>query len=50
MEAADRGDLSTVHDLLVEGMIELRGIRTLITLRRSSPKATPARLRRHYSL
>jgi len=26
MEAADRGDLSTVHDLLVEGMIELRGI------------------------
>jgi hypothetical protein len=25
IEAADRGDLSTVHDLLVEGMIELRG-------------------------
>jgi hypothetical protein len=26
MEAADRGDLATVHDLLVEGMIELRGV------------------------
>jgi hypothetical protein len=26
MKAADRGDLSTVHDLLVEGMIELRGV------------------------
>lgn len=26
MEAADRGDLSTVHDLLVEGMIELKGV------------------------
>ena len=26
MEAANRGDLPTVHDLLVEGMIELRGI------------------------
>jgi hypothetical protein len=26
VKAADRGDLSTVHDLLVEGMIELRGI------------------------
>jgi hypothetical protein len=26
VEAADRGDLTTVHDLLVEGMIELRGL------------------------
>ena len=26
VEAADRGDLLAVHNLLVEGMIELRGI------------------------
>lgn len=26
IEAADRGDLATVHDLLVEGMIQLKGI------------------------
>ena len=25
LEAADDGDLSAIHDLLVEGMIELRG-------------------------
>jgi hypothetical protein len=26
LEATDDGDLSAIHDLLVEGMIELRGV------------------------